>query len=54
MTPFDVSVLLFGLGGIYLLTAWIGHRTGDARRDVHLALGTGGFLVACGGWVLVA
>jgi hypothetical protein len=52
MTPQDVSFLLFGLGCTYLLTAWIGHKTGDARRDVHLTLGTGSFLVACGGWIL--
>jgi hypothetical protein len=54
MTPHDVSLLLCALGCTYLATAWIGHRTGDARRDVHLALGTGVFLLTCGGWILVA
>jgi hypothetical protein len=52
MTPHDVSLLLCALGCTYLATAWIGHRTGDARRDVHLALGTGVFLLTCGGWIL--
>lgn len=54
MTPQDVSLLLCVLGCTYLATAWIGRRTGDARRDVQLALGTGIVLLACGGWILVA
>ena len=54
MTPHDVSLLLCVLGCTYLATAWIGRRTGDARRDVYLVLGTGIFLLACGGWILVA
>jgi hypothetical protein len=54
MTSHDFSLLLFVLGCTYLATAWIGHRTGDARRDVRLALGTGSFLLACSGWILVA
>jgi hypothetical protein len=54
MTPQDFSLLLCVLGCTYLVTAWIGHRTGDARRDVHLTLGTGIFLLACGGGIVVA
>jgi hypothetical protein len=54
MTLHDISLLLCVLGCTYLATAWIGRRTGDARRDVHLALGTGMFLLASGGWILVA
>jgi hypothetical protein len=54
MTPTDVSLLLCVLSCTFLATAWIGCRTGDARRDVHLALGTGGLLLACGGLILVA
>lgn len=54
MTTHDVSLLLCALGCTYLATAWIGRRTGDARRDAHLALGAGIFLLACGGWIVVA
>jgi hypothetical protein len=52
MSGADLSLLLAVIGGTYLATAWIGRRTGDATRDVWLALGTGSFLLACGGWVL--
>jgi hypothetical protein len=54
MTSQDVSLLLSFLGGTSLAVAWIGLRTGDARRDVHLALGTGILLLICGGTMLVA
>ena len=54
MTPNDTSLLLCVLGCTYLATAWIGRRTGDAGRDVRLALGTGSVLLACGGWILLA
>ena len=54
MTTHDVSLLLCVLGCTYLATAWIGRRIGDARRDVHLTLGTGIFLLACGGLIVVA
>jgi hypothetical protein len=54
MTQEHVSVLLCVLGCTYLATAWIGRRTGDAGRDVRLALGTGSLLLACGGWMLAA
>ena len=53
MTSHEVSLLLSVLGCTYLATAWIGHRTGDARRDVRLAFGTGSFLLACGGLIRV-
>ena len=53
MTGQDLALLLALLGGVCLATAWVGRRTGDAARDVWLTLGTGGVLLACGGWVLV-
>jgi hypothetical protein len=53
MTSEDISLLLAVIGSTYLATAWIGRRTGDAARDVWLSLGTGSFLLACGGLVLV-
>jgi hypothetical protein len=54
MTQEHVAILLCALGGTYLLTAWIGRMTGDARRDVRLALGTAGVLIASGGLLFVA
>jgi hypothetical protein len=54
MTQEAVSVLLCVLGCTYLVTAWIGRRTGFAGGFVCLALGTGSLLLACGGWIAVA
>ena len=54
MTQQDISLLLAVLGGTYLAVAWIGRRTGDAGRDIWLALGTGSALLTCGGLLLAA
>ena len=49
MTPEDVSLLLAALGGTTVTTSWMGHRTGDSRRDVWLMSWLGGFLLAAAG-----
>jgi hypothetical protein len=54
MTAQDVSLLLSVLGCTYLVSAWIGRVTGDAARDVRLALGTGSVLLTCAGGILLA
>ena len=51
MTPEDVSLLLAVLGGAIVMTSWLGHRKGDARRDVRLMASFGGFLLAAAGGV---
>lgn len=54
MTQEDIALLLAVIGGACLATAWIGRRTGDAVRDVWLALGTGSVVMACGALALLA
>jgi hypothetical protein len=41
MSMLDFSLLLGMLGGANVGLSWIGHRTGDAMRDVALMLATG-------------
>ncbi|GAB3757525.1 hypothetical protein GCM10028796_01800 [Ramlibacter monticola] len=54
MTQEDIALILAVIGGACLATAWIGRLTGDAVRDVWLALGTGSVVLAFGALVLVA
>ena len=54
MSQEDIALLLAVIGGACLATAWIGRRTGDAVRDVRLALGTGSVVIACGALALLA
>ena len=53
MDQHNLALLLAILGGTYMLTAWIGMRTGDAARDVRLiaAIGMGLGGLAAATWV---
>ena len=54
MTQQELALLLSLVGGTCMLAAWLGRRGGDAARDVWFTLGTGGVLLATGGWLAVA
>lgn len=48
MTPEEYSLVAAVVGASAVVAAWLGHRGGDAKRDVLLMLGIGGFFVAAG------
>ena len=53
MSMQDVALILGMLGGMTVVLSWIGHRTGDAARDVKLMLAIGVGMVAKSGVLFV-
>jgi hypothetical protein len=49
MSVQDVALILGMLGSLTVVLSWVGHRTGDAARDVKLMLGIGVGMVAKSG-----